>query len=144
MKGRAGRWLAIGSYSLCAAVAEGLPPAPSSRVAPSYGAVEWAVLLLAVLLVLCFVGWFRWDRRRYIVTNPYMVVAAMLWTGSIVVVLASSLSPYHLLWLFAAGYVVSLLAQWMPCSILIWVAKPFWSLCVAGVERDPRYEHRGF
>ena len=55
---------------------------------------------------------------------------------AVVAVPLLGLSPFHLLWMLPAAFIVGMLSLAFPFSLVSFIGKPFGELCCLGLNRD--------
>jgi len=60
----------------------------------------------------------------------------MLMLAAVVAVPVLDLSPFHLLWLLPAAYIIGMLSLAFPFSLVALVGRPFGHVCCLGLDRD--------
>ncbi len=106
-----------------------------------FGWILWAVGLLLGL------SW-AYGVRIYVRTGRGVQQATvnqtMLMLAAVVAVPLLDLSPFHLLWLLPAAFIVGMLSLAFPFALVSIFGKPFGDLCCLGLDSDEvaRNTHR--
>jgi len=101
--------------------------------------MEAIVSLLAAGMASVWLMGIRSYTRRGLGVTSQTVVTSMLFSGLAVSVFAFDWSPYHLLWLFPAAFVLGFLSLVFPFSLLNLPASLYaWLVCIGVREEKAR------
>lgn len=95
-----------------------------------------------ILWTIGLVGGLSWSYgvRTYVRTGrgvtQLTVNQAMLMLAAVVSVPLLGFSPFHLLWMLPAAFIVGMLSLMFPFSLVSLLGRPFGQICCLGLDRD--------
>lgn len=100
------------------------------------------VVLGWILWTFALVGGLSWAYgvRTYVRTGrgvtQLTVNQTMLMLAAIAAVPLLGLSPFHLLWMIPAAYIVGMFSLMFPFSLVSLIGRPFGQICCLGLDHD--------
>lgn len=98
--------------------------------------LEWAITIVAAILVLTWVYGIRTYIHRGRGVTRQTVNTTMLGLISVVAILSLGVSPLHLLWLLPISWVMGTLSLAFPFSLLSIPGRFFGLLCCIGLNKE--------